>query len=428
MRNSILSLSVSSAVLAILAASPLSALAGQDRGGGQIVDIGKNQVLRDFVDSTNCEWVEAEDIVAKLEHFPRILDTLRPLHWYFAKLVETEPRNLMVCETQGRLTNVPTEDIDGVGVVSLKGAKPIAVRINNTVFLDKATFKRLDSVTQAYVFFHEIMHSFIDWKEEMRNTKLRSFVATVRKQETNPMSSEYFLLQMRQNGITIPVEAPALKHDPSTFDEVLDLRLDLKTRVTAALRLCPSQLRMSSLNTERTIDCSSSLGRTSYGDTWFGIETTQLIEKYVKSISFSTLKALIRNDVQTVRNIIRSSGLIMDFRVEVGSFEKSTKLAILDHWMSGKMRSDFHSLEFQFTPLSIAVVNGSLPMVQLILNADPTRADEAIDFRGCILNKEFACSWEGPLQNFASQLEYENIAAAIGRTKAKNLTESALFR
>lgn len=207
------------------------------RGGGQTVDVNGHPALRDLVDKTSCIWISASAQAAQEPHFSRILDNLEGENWYLRESIEREMQNLSVCVTEAPLISISVEDQDLVTVYSPVRGKQVAIRLNGTIYLNRALNEQLDEVHRAYLLLHETMHSFLPLGVSMRNTKLRSFVAAAYSLETSPMPTEQFALQIKNNSIELP-----------HLGGVLDLRPDyeifsresssLEDRVRAIRKIC----------------------------------------------------------------------------------------------------------------------------------------------------------------------------------------------
>lgn len=177
------------------------------------MDYRGRRTLRDLVENTNCYWVMASEMTAGASYWGKILASLDRVNFYLPMSYGFEAKRIAVCQTEGDLIQVPTEDADGLTIMEIKvpsGTKQVAIRLNDEIYLDMKEFRRLDPDMQAYLLLHELTHSFISIKEERRNMKLRSFVASVRRNELTPMTVAEFKLQVERNGLDVASDPIAL--------------------------------------------------------------------------------------------------------------------------------------------------------------------------------------------------------------------------
>lgn len=194
------------------------------RGGGQTVDIDGRPVLKDLVTNTVCRWRTGASVRDSLPQLTPILNRLASLHWYYRSTWAGAAARVTVCFTQGDLVHISTVDQDGLTIGEENGGQ-VAIRLNDEVYIDEKIFNRMDPENQAYLFFHEIMHSFIELNAPQRNNKLRSFVSSVRSLVSQGMRTDDFMLQMRQNAIEWPQIEVAAQLDPFQ-DKILLLQSD----------------------------------------------------------------------------------------------------------------------------------------------------------------------------------------------------------
>lgn len=199
-------------------------------GGGNTIDVNGRPSLRDLVDTTLCSWVSGDAMESRLPYLPNIYRSLDRFDPIYAQLLQQEAQRVTFCLTDGDLVQVKTEDQDGL-TIFLDNTRQVAIRLNDTVYIDRKILGGMDERNQAYLFVHELMHAFIpvtvtpqsvlflsldsqltsEYAQSrygislpQRNMKLRSFIKTLSDNELQPLPLNEFLLQVRMNHILWP--------------------------------------------------------------------------------------------------------------------------------------------------------------------------------------------------------------------------------
>lgn len=197
-------------ILVAVAAASVAAHAkeGTVGNGGETINVDGRPSLRDLVDKTTCVWESGTRFLERLSEFSRIIEAIRPTHWYLAYLIEREARDLKICPSNAPLITVTTNDLDGLAVFELE-TRQVAIRIADRVYLDNRIFSQMRPLHQAFLYVHEIMHRFIPRDTLMRNSKLRSLISALHHHMDHPLTKSEFGLQLSMNGVAItPVSAP----------------------------------------------------------------------------------------------------------------------------------------------------------------------------------------------------------------------------
>lgn len=205
-------------------------------GGGRVVDISGRPALRDLWDNTNCIWMPSRDFRQSLKQLPTVLESIRGTHWYLALNFEKEGDELFICETQGDLKEVPADDFDAVAIYR-KDSQQIAIRLNNRVYIDRKLFDQLDETSQAFLFLHEVAHSYLPLNVTQRNQKLRSFISVIHKNMTVPFTKERFMLQLEMNSIGIATNLVQLDAHRKDIESALSETNAIEERRWAAKRV-----------------------------------------------------------------------------------------------------------------------------------------------------------------------------------------------
>jgi hypothetical protein len=201
----------SSRILAVTAAATLLARAGvaaplegdREGNGGSGIDVSGRPWLRDLTNSA-CRWKSGTAMTAGRAEYERILATLARVQPLYRQFMEYEATRVNVCLTDDDLIHVPAEDQDAVTIFE-SNQQQLAVRVGTEIYIDGKLFARLDARNQAYLLFHEFMHSFIPLSTPRRYAKLRGFVRLVNDLEnTMEIDRAEFYFQINSNGVQWP--------------------------------------------------------------------------------------------------------------------------------------------------------------------------------------------------------------------------------
>ena len=187
--------------LSVLAAP---AYAGREGGSGTIG--GGEQIagyLRDLVDGGTCIVEMGNDFVKReAPKLEPMLKSLDQTHWILALHLRTEINQLRICVIKNRLKRIRTNDVDGLTAYH-EDSRMVAIRLDDTVFIERAGFRALKPASRAMLMIHEAMHSYIPWETERRNTKLRNIVNAIYENGKKPMSAEKFALQLEYSEVAV---------------------------------------------------------------------------------------------------------------------------------------------------------------------------------------------------------------------------------
>ena len=189
--------------VALLTTNVWAAGGGTDvGGGGESTKNPVNPVLRDVVDPSTCTWVQGSEFLDELTHLPESLKSLDLVHWYLGLSLVREIQTFNICKTDADLRAVPTEDYDTVTEYDFEGAQA-AVRDGTNVYIDMKIFRQMNSRSKTYLLLHEAMHSFVAMDAKQRNSKIRSMVRTIFKNEDKIISRSAFSYQVEMNELEI---------------------------------------------------------------------------------------------------------------------------------------------------------------------------------------------------------------------------------
>lgn len=191
--------------LVLIAANTVAEAADSSgtRGGGQSLDIDGRPSLKDLVEHTVCRWTTGAKVRDSLPGFQRILTKLAEVHWHYRNIVANAASGVNVCFTDGSLSRIDPKDQDGITIGEL-GGDQVAIRWDGTVYIDKKIFDRMDAKNKGFLFFHEIMHSFVPLTVKQRNIKLRSFVKATEEFSDGRLSQVEYLEQISADGVDWP--------------------------------------------------------------------------------------------------------------------------------------------------------------------------------------------------------------------------------
>ena len=210
------------------------------RGGGESVDVRGRPVLRDLVDNTVCDWASGPDIIATQQpRVNQILASLRQAHWYFALLLRREMESLNFCRTES-LVRINTADADGL-TIYVEDTRQVAIRVNGSVYLNTRIYNRMDATSRAYLLVHEALHGFIPMDSLMRNSQLRSTVATLGRLERGEIAPDQFFYQLSMNQVRVPHAISLNDTDRDALEAVLNRAGNQLQRNVDAARLSLEQ-------------------------------------------------------------------------------------------------------------------------------------------------------------------------------------------
>ncbi len=223
-------------IVVVASAGAHAADSSGTRGGGQAIDINGKPSLRDLVERTVCRWTTGTAVRNSLPEFQTILQKLERVHWYYARRLAHAASELHVCMTEGSLSRINSQDQDGITIGEVQGDQ-VAIRWGSKVYIDKKIFSRMNAKNQAYLFFHEVMHSFIPVDEQQRNIKLRSFVKATEDFAEGRLSREQFLEQIPEDSVNWPTRIDAEALEPLRSQLTQFFADDLDTQMTGAVAL-----------------------------------------------------------------------------------------------------------------------------------------------------------------------------------------------
>lgn len=237
---------------------PQVTFAAQERGGGEVIDIDGNPVLRDLVDNTVCRWKELRSLIQEIpeDRFTTLLNVLEEHNWYFSNQVKNEISQLKVCLTQGNLRKINTNDFNAVIVYVDNQGQQVAIRLNKEIYLDEKLYSIMTPSIKAYLVLHEIMHSFIPFVTSLRNQRVRSVIASISKLESGELAPEDLPLQLKQNSVQTvsnPADIADIKEDfKLLFDSDSDTELTQIEKEIIAARIISKQSRDYLIGEDRT--------------------------------------------------------------------------------------------------------------------------------------------------------------------------------
>lgn len=191
-------------IVVLASASARAADSSGTRGGGQSIDIDGKPSLKDLVERTVCRWTTGAKVRDSLPGFKQILAKLSEVHWHYRNVVASAASEVKVCFTDGSLSRINPKDQDGITIGEL-GGDQVAIRWDDTVYIDKKIFDRMDAKNKGFLFFHEIMHSFVPLTVKQRNIKLRSFVKATEEFLDGRLPQAEFLEQIPADGVAWPL-------------------------------------------------------------------------------------------------------------------------------------------------------------------------------------------------------------------------------
>ena len=202
------------------------------RGGGHVIEVNGQLELVDVVSNATCDWFAGQELI---KYYPAIEQTLKKiekLDWYLALELRREIEFISWCMT-GNLYSVPASDNDSFVQQLTKGVQQAAFRYNGSAYIDQTKFSRLNSSSQAYLIFHEMLHSYLPMNLEMRIFKLQSLLSTVRKVDLGQIKTRESLhLNLAKNEMDFPLTVSKLEPYKNSIQFILS---SLENRVEAIL-------------------------------------------------------------------------------------------------------------------------------------------------------------------------------------------------
>jgi hypothetical protein len=295
------------------------AIAGADgTRGGESVDVSGIPRLRDLVENTTCEWTDGRAMMNKNPLTAEILKRLAMVDWYFAEDLKQEIRDLNYCLT-GRLVKIDTRDAENLVTVYSDKTFQAAIRLNRSVYIDRANMGKMPLYDQAFLLIHESIHSYMDYNDPMRNQKLRSMVKAVESVFKGNISTTKMLhLQMENNSINFPLSVDYLKNAKEAVTYVLsdyDARREIILKSQAVGRIFE---KIASINP-------------AYLTTW-----------HAPLIISSTLEELVTQaiqteDVEVLKKLLSDSEAIKEVTLSVlFSSENAQDSEVIGDFLSGR--------------------------------------------------------------------------------------------
>ena len=210
------------------------------RGGGHVVEVNGKLELVDLVTSATCHWISGQELIQQSSGVSSILTKIEKLDWYLALELKREIEYISWCMT-GSLYSVPANDNDSFVQQLTRGVQQAAFRYNESAYIDQDKFNRLSPSSQAYLIFHEALHSYLPMGLEMRIFKLQSLVSTIRRIDLGQITNRRSLhLNLSQNQMDFPLTVDKLDSHRKSLSFILGpiqdrLALVLKTKSPESL-------------------------------------------------------------------------------------------------------------------------------------------------------------------------------------------------
>lgn len=167
---------------------------GIDRGGGQGVENGDGSVrLRDLLTGGGtCTWIEAFELFERVgAPGKKLLGTVRTGDQKAYYEILNQSLDVQVCLLSGRLRSLPVSEQDEL-TIYVQGAKQVAVRVEDEIYLDEGLFEKMPGDDRAALFLHEMLHPYTDRNSPTRMLKLRTFVKTIAGRSGGAFTPEEF--------------------------------------------------------------------------------------------------------------------------------------------------------------------------------------------------------------------------------------------
>jgi len=132
------------------------------RGGGEVVDVDGQYVMRDLKERAVFDCHSGTELMNENPLVFTILDKVKALDWYFADELKTEMGFLRFCFT-GPLYPLDTHDRDLPVIPSPEISRFVAYRDHSKVLIDEQLFHdpKLSPRQRALLLVHETMHSYL---------------------------------------------------------------------------------------------------------------------------------------------------------------------------------------------------------------------------------------------------------------------------
>ncbi len=217
----------------VLMSLSLPTFASGVRGGGHVVEVNGNLELLDIVTNATCNWFSGKEIITQRSHVQKILNKIEKLDWYVALELKREIEYLSWCLT-GNLYSVPSTDDDSFVRQLNRGVQQAAFRFNENAYIDSTKLSRLSQSSQAYLIFHEALHSYLSMGTDMRIFKLQSLVSTIRRVDLGQITTRESLnFNLSRNDMEFVFSTNKL----DVFRKSLEFLLsDVDTRIVEILK------------------------------------------------------------------------------------------------------------------------------------------------------------------------------------------------
>lgn len=257
-------------VLILAAHLPFASFAQGTSGGGQATQNADGKLsLMDTVEglqqSSRCDWSKSmSDLLKESPEAQEALNKLALVHAYAPVALRSEAERIQVCiagEFNPRFEN----SLQGDGIVFKRlnrRLKTVAYRWGQKVIIDQTKRAELSPVDVAFLYIHEISHSFLpmnpyqsgghlvardsdpvpvafEGEDETifsRRDRLWSFVHSIYrifKNEVNDSSAKSFSQSIVMNGATLPETDAFWKKSPEAYEIALNRNSKTRDRIVA---------------------------------------------------------------------------------------------------------------------------------------------------------------------------------------------------
>jgi len=165
-------------LLFLLLLSSVTANAGTEKGnGGEYIILNGVPRLVDLAvkDPAFCESRKLNQLIKELAPFQASMQELEKLHFSLAYSIQLQAKQLKVCFTPFEL-----QKLEEPGETIPVKFKQLAVRIGESIFINKNIYKQLSQLDKSYLLIHEIMHSYFNEYLNNRKVHIRSMVQALR--------------------------------------------------------------------------------------------------------------------------------------------------------------------------------------------------------------------------------------------------------
>ncbi len=194
------------------------------KGGGEVVDIDSRPVLKDLRDKSNCSWKTLSAFAESVPELKVVNEKVKAVSWPLYQGFLQDTGTLKVCETEGDLIQLDSDDLDKVVVFVLNG-KQVAIRVNDMIFVSMPIYRKMSGLNRAYLLIHEMMHSFIPMDTPQRIQKVKSMTAKIEELVSKGMDEKEFALQIEMNKVS-----RLTKIKRKVFDTIMDEKETLLLR------------------------------------------------------------------------------------------------------------------------------------------------------------------------------------------------------